>query len=588
MKIYIRLLRYIKPYSLYIIGAMICMVLLSGCNVLIMPLVGKLSEAIGNKNFFILNIISLSALGLFFIRGIFQYGQTYFMSFAGQGVVRDLRVQVFKHVHDLSLDFFTRWRTGEVISRIMGDIHIMQTATVSSISAILQNMITLVGVIGYLLYLNWRLTLITTIILPLILFIVAKFGETMRRVAKQSAQKTADLSSILQETITGVHVVKSFAMEKHEVKKFAKHSDQSFWLAIQEAVINATQTPILGFIQALAVVVVVWYGGYEVVSGRLNPANLIAFFTGIALLAEPITVLSNMNITIQRSIAASERVFEVIDIEPTVKEVPNPTKLGTIKGSVDIKNVFFQYDNNNEMVLKDINLKVEPGEIIALVGPSGAGKTTFVSLIPRFYDVKEGKILVDGNDVKLCELFSLRSQIGIVPQETILFSGPIRDNIAYGKISATEKEIIAAAKKANAHDFIMAMPDKYDTWVGERGIRLSGGERQRVAIARALLRDPRILILDEATSSLDTESERLVQDALEKLMVGRTTFVIAHRLSTVQFANRIIVLDEGKIIEEGKHNELLTKGGMYKKLYDMQFRDDKKNLQTKPRGKKKK
>jgi len=587
MNIYLRLLKYIKPYIFYVIGAFICMLLLSACNILLIPLVGKLFDAIGSKNFFLLNIVALGALGLYFIRGIFMYGQTYLMSFAGQGIVRDLRVQVFKHVHDLSLDFFTKWRSGEVISRIITDINVMQGATVQSVTKILPNVVTLIGVIGYLLYLNWRLTLITTIILPLILFTVTKFGQKMREVATESRKKAADIASVLQETISAVHVVKSFTMEKHEVKKFTKHSNQGFWLALQEAVIDATQTPILGFIQALAIVVVVWYGGYEVVSGRLDPSNLIAFFAGIALLAEPMTILSSMNVIIQRSVAASSRVFEVIDIEPSVKEAPNAKKLGPLKGRVEFKNVSFKYDNNEEMILKDIDLNVKPGEIIALVGPSGAGKSTFVSLIPRFYDTKEGAILIDGNDVRSCEIYSMRSQIGLVPQETMLFSGPVKDNIAYGKISANKEEIIAAAKKANAHDFIMAMPDKYDTLVGERGIRLSGGERQRVAIARALLRDPRILILDEATSSLDTESERLVQDALEKLMVGRTTFVIAHRLSTVQFANRILVLDKGAIVEQGSHKDLLEKGGLYKKLYEMQFRDEEEPSKQKGKGKKK-
>ena len=550
------------------------MVILSVCNVLIIPIIGKISEAIGGKNFFLLNLMIGAAVLLYFVRGLFSYGQTYLMSFAGQGIVRDLRVKIYRHVQDLSLDFFTKWRAGDVISRITGDIGVMQSATVSSVTNILPNLLTLIGVIGYLFYLNWHLTLLTILVFPIIAVIVSKFGKTMRDISARAQRKVADITSILQETITGARVVKSFAMEKHEVERFKKESDHSFWISIEAAVVHATQTPLLAFIQVLAVVTVIWFGGYEVVMGKLSPSNLIAFFAGVALLSDPIGGLSGINETVQASIAAAERVFEVIDIHPTVKEVENPIKMERLRGSVEFNNVTFKYEPNQEDVLKNIVVEVKPGEIIALVGPSGAGKSTFVNLIPRFYDPHKGSIIIDKTDVKLCELFSLRKQIGIVPQETLLFSGTVRDNIAYGKVDATDRGIKRVAKMANAHEFIMALPDKYDTLVGERGIRLSGGERQRVAVARALLRDPRILILDEATSSLDTESEKLVQDALEKLMVGRTTFVIAHRLSTVQFADRIIVIHQGRIIEEGPHRKLITKSGMYKKLYDMQFRYD--------------
>jgi subfamily B ATP-binding cassette protein MsbA len=400
----------------------------------------------------------------------------------------------------------------------------------------------------------------------------------MRSITTLAQAKIADISSLLQERLMGVRIVKSFAMERHEIKKFTEESEQSFQLAMKQSQIVATQVPLLGFIQALAVAAIIWYGGFEVVSGHLSSSNLIAFFTGIALLADPLAKISSINAIIQEALAAAQRVFEVVDIHPTVKEKPNALKLENLQGQVQFKDVSFKYESDDRLILKQLNFNVSPGEIIALVGPSGAGKTTLVNLIPRFYDITHGQILIDG--VNLCDLqlYTLRSQTGIVPQETILFSGTIKDNIAYGKVNASLEEIIAAARAANAHQFIEQQKNGYDTLVGERGVKLSGGQRQRLAIARALLKNPKILIFDEATSSLDTESERLVQTAMDHLMQGRTTFVIAHRLSTVQHAHRILVLDEGKIVEEGNHETLLSRGGLYKKLYDMQFKDTQKNV----------
>ncbi len=577
MKLFSRFLKYLKRYWIQLIGVIICMTAVSLSNVVVIPLVGRLSEAIGGTDFRTLNFIVLAALVIYFVKGLFMYGQVSLAAIVSQGVVRDLRVQLYKNIQDLSLDFFSKWRTGEIISRVLSDIGVVRTATVSSVTEILPNILTLVSVLGYLTYLNWKLTLLAIVMLPIMVFTLTKFGEEMRDISRKAQEKTADIASILQETVSGIRIVKSFTMEQHEVKRFAEESDRSFWISLRGAAINATLIPLMTFLQALAVVAVVWYGAFEVVSGHLAPSNLIAFFAGIALLADPVTKLSRMHMTIQKALASANRVFEILDISPTVKEIPNPVKLERIKGSVEFRGVSFQYEPHEDMALREINVKINPGEIIALVGPSGAGKTTFVNLIPRFYDAEKGSIHVDGMDIKSCQLYSLRKQMGIVPQETFLFRGTIRDNIAYGKIGASEEEIIEAAKMANAHDFIIDFPKGYNTLVGERGVRLSGGQRQRIAIARALLRDPRILILDEATSSLDTESERLVQDALEKLMKGRTTFVIAHRLSTVQIADRILVFDDGKITEEGSHKKLMEKEGLYKKLYEMQFRDEEIN-----------
>ncbi|MBU0686819.1 MAG: ABC transporter ATP-binding protein/permease [Candidatus Margulisbacteria bacterium] len=574
MKIYLRLLKYLKPYWKQCVGALCCMLLMSLCNVLLIPLVAKLSDGIGSKDFALLNLVILAAIVLYFFRGASIYGQIYLMSFGARRVVTDLRIQVYKHLQDLSLDFYSKWRSGDVISRVIDDIRIIQTALISSVTELFPSIITLIGVFGFLMYLNWRLTSLTIVVMPLLAYTITHLGLQMRIATTTAQAKIADISSQLQETLMGIRVVKSFAMENHEIDKFTQESEKTFWATMKQSQIIATQVPLLGFIQALAVVAIIWYGGYEVVSGRLAPSNLIAFFTGIALLADPLTKLGNINTMVQESLAAAQRVFEVIDIHPTVKEKADAVKLEKINGEVIFKDVSFKYEDEQNAVLKDINIKVNPGEVIAIVGPSGAGKTSFVNLIPRFYDVTSGEILVDGVNVKDIQLFSLRSQTGIVPQETILFSGSIKSNIAYGKIGATDEEIINAAQAANAHQFIQEFTDGYDTFVGERGVKLSGGQRQRVAIARALLRNPKILIFDEATSALDTESERLVQDAMDHLMAGRTTFVIAHRLSTVQHAGRILVVDQGEIVEEGNHQTLIAKGGLYKKLYDMQFRDE--------------
>lgn len=562
------------PYKKQITGAFICMIIMSLANILLIPLIGKLSEAVGAKSFVMLNIVVLAAIGLYFLRGLATYGQGYLTSFVGHRLVADLRINVFKHLQDLSLEFFAKWRTGEVISRITNDISIVQQAIMSSVMDILPSLVTLVGVMGYLIYLNWRLTLITLLVIPLLSWIIKKFGVEMHEVSRDAQRKAADITSILQETISGVRVIKAFATEKQEIKKFSEESEKSFWLSLKQSQINVTQTPLLAFLQMLAVALVIWYGSFEVVSGRLKAADLIAFFAGVAMIADPISRLGNINSTIQQALASAERIFEVIDIKPTIVENPNPIELLPIKGKVEFKNVSFKYEQNEKGILHNVNLSANPGEIIALVGRSGAGKSTLVNLIPRFYDPQDGDIFIDGLSLKDLKLETYRKQLGIIHQEIVLFSGTIRDNIAYAKVDALDEEVEMAAKSANAHDFILELPDGYNSMIGERGIRLSGGERQRIAIARALLMNPKILIFDEATSALDSESEQKVQEAMGRLMAGRTVFIIAHRLSTVQHATKIIVLDEGQIIEEGSHDALLNAGGLYKKLYDMQFKDE--------------
>jgi len=572
MKNYLRLLRYAKPYAGIMALGVVFSSILSSVNVLMIPLVGKLSAAMGAGNFVQLNLFAGAAIGLYFLKGVFSFGQIYMGSHVNQGIIRDLRVQLFEHLQNLSLDFYSKTRTGDIITIVMNDINAMQNIIVSSFTSVIPNVMTILGICGYLLYLDWRLALVSVVMLPAITYVATRSSREIRNIARSMQEKISDLTSLLHEVTTGAKIVKSFTMEKEEIKRFRLSSDFAKEIAMKATAINATQTPLFNFIQAIAAVIVIWVGGFEVISGRISIPNLIAFFSGVLMLGEPVGGLSGLNVNIQLSLISAARVFGVLDTIPTIKDSPSAKDILNVRGEVVFRNVSFKYESNDNMVLKNINITCNAGQTIAIVGHSGAGKSTLVSLIPRFYDPTEGEILLDGNNLKAYKIMSYRKFIGIVPQETLLFSGTIKDNIAYGRMNTTDKDIELVAQMANAHDFIMSFPEKYNTLIGEKGIRLSGGERQRIAIARAFLRDPRILILDEATSSLDSESEQLVQDALEKLMRGRTTFIIAHRLSTVKFANRIVVLDKGSIVEEGAHEELLNKeGGTYKRIHDMQF-----------------
>jgi subfamily B ATP-binding cassette protein MsbA len=393
----------------------------------------------------------------------------------------------------------------------------------------------------------------------------------MKRISRFNQKKLADLASILQESIYGIGIIKAFAAEKKEINKYQRENEKSFWISMKSSRLSAIQSPILFMLQITMILLIFMIGGIQIIKGNLTVGNFIAFVMGLGMLVNPVTLLGKISVKQQQAMAALERIFELLDVDPSVKEKEGAKVLDNIEGNVIFNNVSFQYDKRHGDILKDINLNVKSGEVIALVGSSGAGKTTFVNLLPRFYDIHKGEILIDGNNIQDVTFESLRSKIGIVTQETILFSGSIRDNIAYGKDDATQEDVEWAAKQANASSFIELFPSKYNTMIGERGVRLSGGQRQRLAIARAILSDPRILILDEATSALDTESGKLVQKALEFLMQGRTTFVIAHRLSTIINADRIIVLDGGQIAGIGKHDELLQNNAIYQKLYRSQF-----------------
>jgi len=573
MSIQRRLLDYFRPYRILLILAVVCIVFNTLVTLAIPWIVGKnlIDTVILEENIKLLNLIALAIVILAAFRGLFSYGQNYLMSLVGFKVITDMRNQVYEHLQYLSLKFYRKKRTGEIVSRVIHDVDQLQNAIINTAVVFIANCFILIGVLILIFYIHWRLSLFALAIVPLLAFTANKFGGWIRGFSRSIQAKIANISSILQETIGGIEVIKSFAREKREVKRFKDETIKTLQLSIKRTRLIAALAPVMEMLTLLGLTGILWYGGREVIRGVLTPGQLIAFLGYIAIALVPLTQVSQAFGIYQQGLASAERIFEVLDARPEIKEIPGAVKMPQVKGYVELKDVYFGYDEK-KLVLEGINLEVKPGQRIALVGPSGAGKTSLVSLIPRFYDLLSGTITIDGYDIKKVKLASLRKQIGIVSQEAILFNGNIRDNIAYGRIEASNEEIIEAAKKANAHNFIMALPAGYETQVGERGLKLSGGERQRIAIARAILKDPPILIFDEATSAVDAQAESLIQQALEWLMQDRSTITIAHRLSTVQHADRIVVLNERKIEEVGSHQELLSKGGVYARLYKHQFR----------------
>lgn len=578
MAIYYRLLKFLKPYRRLILGATLCTAVVTLCTLAVAPLAGMAFKAIGEENLSLLNLSALGIVGIYLIKGFFLYGQDYLSYFVANRVIIDLRSRLYEHTQDLSLDFYSKWHTGELISRIMNDVATLQTSLLAIMASIIPQTILLAGLLIYIFWLNWRLSLLTLVALPLIVQVIRLFGLQLRHVSENVQQKTADITAHVQETLSQIRVVKAFTMEKEEAKKFRKENLNSFNFNMRAVQILSTQNPVIALLQVIAAVGIVWYGGIEIINKTLTLPQLISFATALGIMTDPGATLSKAFSIVQQGLASLKRVFEVLDIPPSIKDEKNAASLPRIKGNVDFQNISFAYPSaeqagENATVISEINLSVNPGELIALVGRTGAGKSTLANLLLRFYDPTEGKVLIDGYDIKTVTLESLRKQFALVPQEITLFRGTIKENIIYGNPDAKEEEIITAAKQANAHNFIAALPNGYNTQVGERGAKLSGGERQRIAIARAILRDPRILILDEATSSLDAETEVLIREALERLMQGRTSFIIAHRLYTIEKADRIIVLDNGKIAEIGTHRELLEKGGLYKYLYEIQFQN---------------
>ena len=574
MNLYLRILKFIRPYLGRLIAAGFCTVMTAAANLYVPWIVRDVIDKVfQNKDSDLLNLISLGIVVIFFARGIFYYGQSYLMNYVGESIVIDVRGIVYRKLMTLSTHFFDTNKLGTIMSYVTNDVAALQGAMVANSIEIITETSVLIGSVGAMVYLDWKLTLFTFCTFPVVLFFMDFFGKKIRKSGHRIQQATADITSILQETLAATRVVKSFVREPYEIARFDQQNKANFYANMKSAKLMGTLSPVIEFIAALGVTAIIWFGGRSVIGGDITAGSLVAFLVYAINISNPIKRIARVLGSIQKALAAAERVFYIMDLTDTIPQKPDAITLPSVEGNVEFRHVSFAY-NKGETILHDVSFSAKPGQAIALVGPSGAGKSTVASLLPRFYDVTEGAIFVDGHDVRDVTLASLREHVGIVPQETNLFNDTVYNNILYGRLDATRDEVIAAAKAANADEFIQQLPKGYDTQLGDRGVNISGGQRQRISIARAILKNPRILILDEATSALDTESERIVQEALDRLMVGRTSFVIAHRLSTIQNAAKIIVLDKGSIVEEGTHQQLMAKHGLYAHLHDIQFKEN--------------
>ena len=571
MKNYKRLLQYIRPYLKRLGLAIVCIVVAAACN-LYLPWIIKdmVDKVLADKDMVMLYVICVSIVVVFLIRGIFYYGQSYLVSYIGQKVVIDVREVMFRKFQRMPMAYFDKHQTGETMSYITNDVSAIQSALVDQLIEMVTEGSILIGSIVMMIYLDWKLSLLTLIVIPLVGQAMKIFGRKLKRNGTVIQERAADITSLLQESISSIRVVKSFVREEYEIKRFIDQNILNFQAAMKNVQLTSLLTPTVEFLAAVSVTFIVGFGGYEVVNGQMTAGALVAFLTYAVNLANPVKRLARVYGNLQRAMAAVDRVFAVIDLPEPIRDKEDAKDLPKIEGHVKVDHVTFGYKEGVN-ALEDVSLEVKPGQMIAFVGPSGAGKSTIANLIPRFYEINSGAISIDGQDIRDVTVASLREQIGIVPQETMLFSTTVMENIRYGRLDATDEEVIEAAKAANADVFIRELPQGYDTPIGERGLNLSGGQRQRMSIARAILKNPRILILDEATSALDTESEKIVQAALDSLMVGRTSFVIAHRLSTIFNADQIYVIDGGRIKEHGTHEELLAKNGLYSHLYNIQF-----------------
>lgn len=569
-----RLLRYLLPFWKVMMLAAFCLLVSSGAGLIFPWLIQHLLDGVFvHHDQGLLNQIALLLIVIFVVRSLFDFGQNYLVSFISERLVANLRKQVFGHLQSLALTFFNTRRTGEIMSRVTTDVVVVQTGLTTNVLTLLQELVMLVGSFAIIVVIDWRLTLLIMLLVPLVVLLATGFGRRFRWLSRNVQEELGIVNTILEETLSAMRVVKSFAREPFETQRFNAGVDEAFRIAMKRTKIRAIFGPFMGLISFVAISIVIWYGGTEVLAGHLSPGQLISFVIYMVLIAGPVVSLSNLYTQTQEALGAAERIFELLDTAPDRPDAPDAVPLPSLEGQIVFDHVSFSY-NKDAVVLRDLSMAVQAGQMVALVGPSGAGKTTITGLIPRLFEPTSGHIFIDGYDLQDVQIRSLREQIAIVPQEPALFGGTIHENIAYGRLDATREEIEEAASAANAAEFIARLPQGYGSTVGERGVQLSAGQRQRIAIARAILRNPRILILDEATASLDNESEALVQDALNRLMRGRTTLIIAHRLTTIENADHILVLNHGTIVEEGTHEALLIKDGLYARLYNRQFSEE--------------
>ncbi|MCX8094189.1 MAG: ABC transporter ATP-binding protein/permease [Candidatus Goldbacteria bacterium] len=583
MQTYFRLLQYAKPYIKRIIITFFVMIMTAVLTALsfyiIKPVIDKiLANPDKQEAVKYITILPLAVIIIYALKGVFVFSQHYLISWTGNRIILDIRYKLYSHITDLSMSFFNRQKIGVLISRITNDVNSLQGALSNVLGNVIGAVLNILGLVIMMFYLNWKLALIAIFVFPIAVYPIVQFGKRIKMATTGLQQKMGDITSILNESFNGIRVVKAFGMEDYERKRFNEDLWKSFVYDMKVVRASAMASPIMETIGAIGIAAIILVAGKAVIAGTLTTGTFFAFIAAITGLYPQAKKLNDMNNTIQVALASAERVFQILDIKPDIVDEPDAVEKNDFNNMIEFKNVCFSY-NKNEQVLFSINFKIKKGQIFAVIGPSGAGKTTIADLLARFYDVDSGEILIDNINIKKIKLSSLRKLIGIVTQDVILFNDTIRNNIAYGHPEIEEKKIIEAAIAANAHNFIIKQENGYNTLIGDRGVKLSGGQRQRIAIARAILRNPPILILDEATSSLDTESEILVQEAINNLMKNRTTFVIAHRLSTVRNADYIIVIDKGRIVEEGTHNSLYQNNGLYKKLYDMQFKlDDEQKI----------
>jgi len=593
MKLYKRLSRYLDPYLGRLIVATLCMGGVAGLGALRIYLIKPLQDQVFiGHDFSVLRTLLWEVPAISVVLGLLSYAQNYLMDAIGLSAAADIRKEMFDHIQVLSMDFFTTTSSGKLLARFTNDLTALQIVIARTPIYFIRDGLTAILNIGMIFYLNWRFALGTIALLPVASGIIAVLGKTLRRVARKGQEQMGDLYSVIQENVQAAVVVKAYSAEKTESARFEKAKDRFLALGVHFAQADTLSSPLMEVIGALILSYLLWVGGRDVVHGVWTAGSFLAFMTYAIMTYRPLKNFAELNAQLQLGLASSERIFELLDQIPSVKEVSGAASLPQFSDCLVYENVSFQYlrhghvsmpeeakdsseapasGENPLWALQNVNLTVRKGEHVALVGPSGAGKSTMALLVPRFYDPSSGRVLMDGHDVKQATLASLRQQIGLVTQEVLLFNETIRYNIAYGKPAASESEVEDAAKAANAHNFIQRLPKGYETLIGERGVRLSGGERQRLSIARALLKNPPILILDEATSALDAESERLVQEAIEHLMENRTAIVIAHRLATIRKADRIVVLEKGRVTEEGNHESLLEKKGTYHKLHTLQI-----------------